>query len=461
MSSIETFNSLFKTSNSCDYRDIGGNALSIEYEKINDNIPHRFNTRVGGARFECCYYEQSTNWFFIFLPGARGNDPRNLPRFSRWSRSSLIDGITLCVEDPMYYTYPKLKYGWFVGTENENYLEYLARLIEKIATIKGIPNNHIVLFGSSAGGSVAINCSRYLPDAMAVAINPQYLPSAPPSYNENFYKETGHHIQDYSDRISIIDSINTNKNKILLAFNTASNEDYQGYLNFCKKNNIRNSKSNVEIHNNVIIWKFNAPGLPNPHMSYENQVNFPIILFIISAMHESEKLIEMYSYEKILKVFSDIWGEKYQILQERRIKEIMQTLLSNPMDDRDDMLKELRSYIHYGQKKIVDNYYELYIRGCITIDELIKVHEDNNIVNERYIKTIIDLDSLVGAQILTRIRACGALSGECENLVNKYLSSREKKILVPSDIYARISNELGNNDATTLLLHIRGQRYAR
>lgn len=68
---------------------------------------------------------------------------------------------------------PKCKLGWFFGTETDNYRELVAVFINSIAEKIQVLQQDIYLYGSSGGGTAAIEISRFLEKSNVIAINPQ------------------------------------------------------------------------------------------------------------------------------------------------------------------------------------------------------------------------------------------------------------------------------------------------
>lgn len=85
--------------------------------------------------------------------------------FERWTYYNYIHAKVLAVNNPMYYYFPDLHTGYYIGSENENYLLFLSDIIKRIAAICSIPYNHIVLMGSSSGGTASIHCSYLIPES--------------------------------------------------------------------------------------------------------------------------------------------------------------------------------------------------------------------------------------------------------------------------------------------------------
>jgi pimeloyl-ACP methyl ester carboxylesterase len=63
--------------------------------------------------------------------------------------------------------------GWYLGTDEHDASEELSRFIRRFAAALGIPEDKIVIWGSSGGGFAALALASRIEKATAVAVNPQ------------------------------------------------------------------------------------------------------------------------------------------------------------------------------------------------------------------------------------------------------------------------------------------------
>jgi hypothetical protein len=104
---------------------------------------------VNNKIFDIFYHEkQDSDTLYVFLNGSRA--PGESPAFKRWSYFPLLNGSLLNIDDIMYQDFPDLWLGWYYGTNDTDYVDYVV----EIAKTFQIKNNasKIVYFGSSGGG---------------------------------------------------------------------------------------------------------------------------------------------------------------------------------------------------------------------------------------------------------------------------------------------------------------------
>ena len=115
----------------------------------------------------------SARRLFVFFSGDALRDKNDPPVFQRWSWANLFPGHCLFISDPSLYLDPRLGLAWYAGTLNADPMQIIADLITQIATQCGIPPHEVYSYGSSGGGFAALRLLTFLPDAAAIAINPQ------------------------------------------------------------------------------------------------------------------------------------------------------------------------------------------------------------------------------------------------------------------------------------------------
>ena len=204
----------------------------------------RFFTDIGSAHFECFFHKGSKPGLVVFFNTARTINRRDLqvlPFFTRWSFHNYTEYSCLCIGDPMYYRFDECRIGWYMGTKDQNYRQSTAELIKHIADVLNISNNQIVLYGSSAGGTAAIEIARFIDDCSVVSINPQ-LNMHEFNYCEGFVEHTGISFFDYEKYNNNYDPVKTLKsisNNVLLLENIRSRSDFNIHLRYlCENLNI-------------------------------------------------------------------------------------------------------------------------------------------------------------------------------------------------------------------------------
>jgi hypothetical protein len=163
--------------------------------------------------FPALYFPQDSQWLFVMMPSAIDRNKTVLPAFHRWTwvLEGLFPGNALCIADPTLELNEDLRVGWLIGNREKCATRELAELVGNLATSKRIPNEKIVIYGSSAGGFAALALAAYIEGATAVAINAQtdvlsYYPQKPVSLIRKYCfgnlskKEIR---RDFSDRVDM------------------------------------------------------------------------------------------------------------------------------------------------------------------------------------------------------------------------------------------------------------------
>jgi len=109
----------------------------------------------------------------VFGQGYTDRKLVTLPRFQRMNWASEFEDSLIILSDPTLYLDPQMGLGWCVGTADKHYLPIICDYIGEVATKLGVANEHMLFWGSSAGGFTSLMMATYFPGAAAVANNPQ------------------------------------------------------------------------------------------------------------------------------------------------------------------------------------------------------------------------------------------------------------------------------------------------
>ncbi len=115
----------------------------------------------------------SKEYLFVFFCGPVDRATTDLPAFQRWSWHTDFPGSCLFISDPFLAKTQDLGLGWYIGEKTKDAGPVIAKLVTSIAEKNGISSDSIVLYGSGSGGFAALRTLVDLPDARAIAINPQ------------------------------------------------------------------------------------------------------------------------------------------------------------------------------------------------------------------------------------------------------------------------------------------------
>ena len=313
----------------------------------NERLPEiRFYTLLGSARIEGFFHQGNMSKLYVMFDGSRsrsgGRGLAPLPSFSRWSWHKQTDASLVSIEDPMFYTFPQCTLGWYYGTKDEDYRQYCAQCIGKIADLLHIENDDIILYGSSGGGTAAIGVSRYLPGCTVVAINPQIFLDMYP-YSEELEKITGMRLRTEADRFIRNDNcriIRENPGSMyFLIENVRSDGDYVTQFRALCKNAGINPGFGIEKNGNIVSWLYDAQGAPSTHSSVENTAIFKMIDMLIGYVRDGRNIDEI---KHLYDVVNEFWYERYSLMrtkyyQNQKIKEL--TAENDKMKDEITVMK--------------------------------------------------------------------------------------------------------------------------
>jgi len=125
--------------------------------------------------------------------GAKGGldrGKRDLPDFPRFSWHDSFHESLIYYADPTFYINKKIKTGWYMGTEDNWYLEKIAEIISKIVENFGVENENILFYGTSVGGFSSVMLATLFKKSTALVGNPQILIS-------NHYTKPYNNIKKY------------------------------------------------------------------------------------------------------------------------------------------------------------------------------------------------------------------------------------------------------------------------
>lgn len=279
-------------------------------------IPNgRVDIPYKGLTFECVFHYKVHKKLYVMLNGALTLDP---PQFTRWSYYPLLDGCMLNIADPMYREYSDLKLGWYYGNEKNDFRIYAAEIVKKVACILNIEDKNIVFWGSSGGGSAAIECTSYIDGAKAVAINPQII-LADYSYEKEFFKITGSNLKEEdifhrNDAIYYLKS--AKKSNFILIFNIRSKSDMKQVKNICLDFGI-SVRYGLNVFQHLIIWLYDAEC--EPFISGHSAQEYYCIVFGIVFLLKNIGVSDLEEdYDSLVRLINEFWHSHWQ--QEKRLR---------------------------------------------------------------------------------------------------------------------------------------------
>ena len=333
------------------------NKQGTYYSLLSKALPdERFYTDIGSAHFECFFHKGSKDGLVVFFSQARkisgGKAMKGLPFFTRWSFYRYTDYSCLCIVDPMYYRFSECKIGWYFGTKTQNYRKSTAELINHIADVLDVPADKIFLYGSSAGGTAAIEISAFIKNGEGcnvISINPQ-LNFHEYHYSKKFVDDTGINLFDYEsygNNYNPVKTIQSSNSNVLLMVNIQSGADFNSSLKYlCEQLSIK-PRYGLSKFDNLYIWCYDAVGSPYAHNSQDNNTLFRGILSVMNAIKSGEDVDEISGLTRLI---NEIWFERWNLIKKNND-------LQKALTDKEkakDVLKPANVYSFTLKKKSAD-----------------------------------------------------------------------------------------------------------
>lgn len=265
------------------------NIQSYELNKLPNSFSNRFSILVNGTSYQCLFDpKKNSQKLFVVFSGARTPKDK-MPMFKRQSYYPFIPMNVLHIADPMFEKFSGLNLGWYYGNDTTSYIEDISILIIKFAEKIGVNTKDIFLFGSSGGGYVALQISKYLADTTHIALNPQIQIKEYPG-RKTFERVTSYSLEseDKFERTETINVVSRSKNKFLIVCNIDDRHDCEKHLfPLCKKIGIK--KLNLGLNNigNYYIWAYKVMG---GHNAQGDQYIFSYITYLAERINDNEPL---------------------------------------------------------------------------------------------------------------------------------------------------------------------------
>lgn len=239
--------------------------LKFERFDVSKQKELSFKTTLGDLEFSSyLFVKENSDKLFVMLSGALNSDRKTAFTYHRWSWNEIIDGSVLYIADPVLSINRDLNIGWYIGTEDIAVDKYIAEFVSFIALNLKIELNHVVAYGSSAGGFAAMQLASNIKNNMlAVAINPQtnvfdYLDKPVNLFIEKCWSKSIPSNCDIRFNLNFKDLGNT---KILYIQNLSDSDHYDKHmLPFLKTVGVDNTDLPVEQQQGMIrIMKYDHP----------------------------------------------------------------------------------------------------------------------------------------------------------------------------------------------------------
>lgn len=281
--------------------------VHLSFENLSNAPDGRFDISYKEINFECLFKrKENSKKLYVFFSGWRKPN-QNEPTFKRWSYYKYFDGSMLNIDDPMCKLYPQLGLGWYYGTADACFCDYLVDIINRFAEQNGY--SEIVFISSSAGGYAALYCACKISGSMVIAINPQIKLDIY-HYCKSFQHITGLDlsIEDKYGRNHLSKLIkNAEKTKFLLIENCASGVDTPQLDNLCTELGVNYHYGLNSLVPNILLWVYEGK-TDKPHNAQEY---FPM-LYAIKFL--AEHFDDAMNYNEIYMIFSELWNEHYELV---------------------------------------------------------------------------------------------------------------------------------------------------
>lgn len=317
-----------------------------EFKLESNELPsNRFYTDINTAHLECFFKQGSIDYLVVFFSGARtraGGSMAPYPTFSSWSWYKDVNASILCIDDPMYKTFPEMEIGWYYGTQTDDFRYDISLLIVKIAKLLGVRNKHIILYGRSGGGTAAIAISNFMKGCCVCSINAQIDLQTYSHYAEQFVKYPGIDIytsEEFKKRNDFAGVIKNNpENTYLLITNIFSQSDAERSIPYLIRHFDADIKYGISSYSNLHSWVYSAWGVSNAHNSFDSVPIFKIILEIIIALSNGASAEDV---NILAESANDYWFERYNnvVKQDRYEKQVRK--LSTELEETSQKLNAM------------------------------------------------------------------------------------------------------------------------
>lgn len=268
----------------------------------------RFRITLHGAPFEGIFHEKPGKFLYVAFDGRR-NPADPLPKFPRWSYSSLVEGSFLAIEDPMYYMHTALQLAWYYGTTDHCYLEDCVAIVKTVCARLNIPHENVVFFGSSGGGYAALYAATLLQNSLSVSLNPQLSISRHHTAGE-FAKITGISLKanDPLNRNNLARQIIDHSASRHVIIYNSYDPHYSLFFQLAEALGIP-LRYGISIAGNVLMWTYSTPGAPNPHNAMETRAIFSMIDYIAKEFTNPG---ERGRLQNLAVMTNEFWSELYK-----------------------------------------------------------------------------------------------------------------------------------------------------
>ncbi|MBF4468092.1 MAG: hypothetical protein ISP01_01675 [Methanobrevibacter arboriphilus] len=133
-------------------------------EVLDNNVKYEFIIRLSS----------SNKGLLCLGSGVIDQKTKSIPRFQRYRWKDHFEESLIYYFDPTLYLTDELQVGWCIGTKDDWYLEKISEIIKKIIHTSKIKEEHVLFYGTSAGGFVSAMLATMIKGSTAFVGNFQY-----------------------------------------------------------------------------------------------------------------------------------------------------------------------------------------------------------------------------------------------------------------------------------------------
>lgn len=281
----------------------------------------RFVIEGHGTPLECFLKRGDSDTLHVILGGAHWNSSTPYPSFPRWNFYKMVHGNFLCIDDPTFKLYPKLKVGWFYGNGVSDCRKAVAEAIADVATNLEVDMKNVTIYSYLINTTASIKIGSYLEGCKVVAVNPA-LDIRVSKNMKSFNETTGIDAlaEDPLSRNCVYDALDSGAT-FLLACNVRSSSDYESQIIPVFEKYSKNPAYGLnKLSDNVYVWLYDAPSASakqTAHDSADSYELFPMIDYVARCIGTE---YEPMMYEFVADVANPAWFEYY--MKKRKISEL-------------------------------------------------------------------------------------------------------------------------------------------
>lgn len=285
--------------------------LRLDMGNLSNAPDGRFVIPYKGIDFDCLFKRNTaTGKLYVIFNGYR-EAGQSEPTFKRWSYYKYLDGGMLNIDDPMCKLHHDLGLGWYYGTDDESYCDYIVEIINDFA----LQNNYgkVVFIASSGGGYAALYCACKIKNSTVIAINPQIRLNLYMRAKE-FQTITGLDltVRDKFERNHLPELIKEAKDtKFILVENAASDADMVQMNDLCAVLGTNYHYGLNLLAPNVLSWVYEGNS-NEPHNAQEYYPMFFALRFLAEHFDNAMDFSELYL------IFSELWNDHYELIRENQ-----------------------------------------------------------------------------------------------------------------------------------------------